>query len=61
MRLKNLWIIIPIVSFWLFYWIAYNYITPHPFENWWGFPLLATLVTSWFLILAATQKLTNGT
>ena len=47
MKKKRLWGLVPIVSFWPLYAIGYEFITSHPFADWYGMPLFVTLILLW--------------
>ena len=58
MSVKKLWVLLPIACFWIFYAIGYIFIDPHPFAEWYGYPLLVTLMFSWMVsIRIAIDKL----
>ena len=44
---RELFMLIPVLSIWPLYWIGYTFITPHPFAEWYGFPLLFCLMITW--------------
>lgn len=56
MVLKKLWYAVPLLAFWFFYFIGYAFITPHPFSDWYGIPLLWTMI----LLLAVIAKISHN-
>jgi hypothetical protein len=50
--MNHLWKLLPVVTFWSTWYTGYTLIRPTPFETWWGFPLMVTLVGLFFVSCA---------
>lgn len=55
--MRYLWWLIPFANLWLCFWLGHLLIDMHPFENWWSYPFVLTLLISFMIsmILAITK------
>lgn len=56
--MKYSWWLLPFATLWLCFWLGYLLIDNNPFENWWSYPFVLTLIISFFVsILVAVTKI----